>query len=409
MQATVHENDGWDQPPMSTTQPAARKTHRKTRTGCRICKQRKIKCDEGKPSCQNCIRHSVRCDFLPLNSYGNLQPPAGASNAQTLSGYNSPHSGSVPGGDAQSSELNLLDLELLHNFTTATAATLHTDSALKELWKINVPKIGFRYEFVMRGILSLSALHLARYQPEKRDIYLSQAMHHHDFGLRIATSVLSNANEDNASAVYIFSALTLFFTLASPRKQSDFLLVGESGIADWMMLVKGASFIYNSLHDSLLRGSLAPMFILGHRRNELRRESLANIPLQEDPLHDLAQLIQKTTSNQRSKQVYISATELLHSSFTFAYQQGIPGFEAGDVFVWVFRVDDDYLQLLHRHEQEALVIFAFFCVVLHRLESQWWAEGWGVHLISNIYNLLDEEHKLWVRWPVEQIGWIPSH
>ena len=34
--------------------------------------------------------------------------------------------------------LNLLDLELLHNYITSTANTLHTDPAMKTLWKINV-------------------------------------------------------------------------------------------------------------------------------------------------------------------------------------------------------------------------------------------------------------------------------
>lgn len=260
----------------------------------------------------------------------------------------------------------------------------------------------------MRGILSLSALHLARYNPEKRDMYLSQAMYQHDIGLRIATTVLPNASPENASAVYLFSALTLFFTLASPRKSSDLLLVGENGIAEWMLLVKGTSFIMDSLHDSLLKGSLAPMFIAGQRRSDLRQEILANMPAEGDPLYDLAHLVQNTISDQQHKQTYIAAIELLRNSFAFIYQQGIPGFEIGDVFVWVFRVSDDYLELLHTQEQEALVILTFFCVVLRRLDSHWWAEGWSVHLISKIYNLLDEEHKLWVSWPVEQIGWIPN-
>jgi hypothetical protein len=41
--------------------------------------------------------------------------------------------------DVQSTPgLNLLDLELLHNYITSTANTLHTDPAMKTLWKINV-------------------------------------------------------------------------------------------------------------------------------------------------------------------------------------------------------------------------------------------------------------------------------
>jgi hypothetical protein len=34
--------------------------------------------------------------------------------------------------------LNLLDLELLHNYITSTANTLNADPAMKTLWKINV-------------------------------------------------------------------------------------------------------------------------------------------------------------------------------------------------------------------------------------------------------------------------------
>jgi hypothetical protein len=42
------------------------------------------------------------------------------------------------------------------------------------------------------------------------------------------------------------------------------------------------------------------------------------------------------------------------------------------------------------------------------LDSCWWMEGWATHLIAKIYHLLDEEHRLWIRWPIEEIGWIPS-
>jgi hypothetical protein len=27
--------------------------------------------------------------------------------------------------------------------------------------------------------------------------------------------------------------------------------------------------------------------------------------------------------------------------------------------------------------------------------------------MSKIYTLLDDEHKLWIRWPMEETGWIP--
>ncbi|KAK9382923.1 uncharacterized protein V2V93DRAFT_363837 [Kockiozyma suomiensis] len=40
-----------------------RRSHLKSRNGCLICKRRKIKCDEMRPQCRNCVRHNVICSF----------------------------------------------------------------------------------------------------------------------------------------------------------------------------------------------------------------------------------------------------------------------------------------------------------------------------------------------------------
>lgn len=64
-----------------------------------------------------------------------------------------------------------------------------------------MPQIGFAYEFVMRGILAQSALHMAYYKPLKRDFYISLAMFHHQSGLREATEVLANVTEENCTSV----------------------------------------------------------------------------------------------------------------------------------------------------------------------------------------------------------------
>ncbi|KAI1663029.1 hypothetical protein F4813DRAFT_342708 [Daldinia decipiens] len=38
--------------------------HKKSRTGCTRCKQRRVKCDELRPSCGSCSRHAVECVYL---------------------------------------------------------------------------------------------------------------------------------------------------------------------------------------------------------------------------------------------------------------------------------------------------------------------------------------------------------
>lgn len=54
---------------------------------------------------------------------------------------------------------------------------------MKIAWRINVPQVGFSYDFAMRGILALSALHMAHYKPEKRDFYIAQAMAQHQVSI----------------------------------------------------------------------------------------------------------------------------------------------------------------------------------------------------------------------------------
>ncbi|KAH6717726.1 hypothetical protein BKA61DRAFT_476235 [Leptodontidium sp. MPI-SDFR-AT-0119] len=389
---------------------SARKTHRKTRTGCRTCKQRKIKCDEQRPSCNNCIKHSVQCDFLASQAFGGGN---GLPHNSVQSSHASPHGGSAsnfvvgsPDG-GPSSGLNLLDLELLHNYVTSTAFTIHTDPAMKIAWRVNVPQVGFSYDFVMRGILALSALHMAHYKPDKREFYISQAMLQHQTGLRVATEVLASVTKENCTGVYAFSALTIFFTLASPRKAEDLLLVGENGMADWLFLVKGTSFIVNNYEGFLREGLLGPMFISGSRQSALRTQYIAEKSPQDDPLIELSGLVAQNSTDEANKHVYLAAIETLRKSYAFYNRPGPSGYETGDIFIWIFEVTEEFLQLLRGHTQESLTIFAYFCVVLKRLDSHWWMQGWSTHLVSQIWNLLDEEHRLWIRWPLEEIGWLP--
>jgi hypothetical protein len=333
------------------------------------------------------------------SSQASMTPPTVAGTPD-FNSYHPTHSSSLPG-------LNLVDLELLHNYTTSTSATLNSDLALKTLWKINVPQLGFSYDFVMRGILALSAVHMAHYKPDKKDYYMSQAIQHHQLGLRSATSLLSNINEQNCTAVYIFSALTFFFTMGRDRKPGGFLLVGENGVADWLFLVKGTSAIITSSMPHLFQGILGPMFIAGKRRMELREACLAEASESEDPLRELQGYINAMIVDRESIPVYTAAISVLRQSFAFYFKEDGSGFETGDVLVWIFYVSDEYLNRLRKHTQESLVILGFFSAVLRKLDNHWFMEGWATHLISKIYNLLDEEHRLWIRWPIEEIGWIP--
>ncbi|CCH62359.1 hypothetical protein TBLA_0H00680 [Henningerozyma blattae CBS 6284] len=53
---------------VSKTSKGKRKFHNKSKNGCANCKRRRVKCDEGKPTCQKCLNMKLQCVYLPVTA-----------------------------------------------------------------------------------------------------------------------------------------------------------------------------------------------------------------------------------------------------------------------------------------------------------------------------------------------------
>ena len=124
-------------------------------------------------------------------------------------------------------------------------------------------------------------------------------------------------------------------------------------------------------------------------------------------LGDLRHAIQGHVTEPHLLHVYMDAIDELHKSFALAYSGAFEALETTEVFVFLFRVSEEYFRLLQDRTQESLAIFAYFCPITKRLESNWWCKGFSSHLMSEIYVLLDEEHRLWIQWAIEETGSLP--
>ena len=346
-------------------------------------------CDESLPQCHNCIKHSVRCEFLLRSTTPTprlLHHESSSSNTAAFESLDVP-ARNIP---LQLPKLNMLDLELLYNYSTLTATTLQNDTLLQTIMKINVPELGFLHPFVMRGILALSALHMARLKPEMEAVYTTLAMQHHQIGLPVATSSLGNLTEGNCSAVYIFSTLTLYFTLASPRKPGDILIPGEYDTPDWMSLLKGTGFLFRNSQEWLMAGPFGPVFEAGRKRSQVRDKSVAILAPDHDPFVTLDEFIETRAIPHQLKDIYTPAINSLRRTYAFLFEQN-QGLESSDIFIWFFRLEDEYLEVLRQRTQEALIIYAYSSVILHRLDHHWWLKGWALQVISTIFHTINED------------------
>lgn len=207
-----------------------------------------------------------------------------------------------------------------------------------------------------------------------------------------------------------------------------------------MFLLKGTRQFSELLKEDIFGGPLGPIFRHGWRRARILQpddEDRRLVPSQEiEVLHSLWRLVEGSVENDDERRKYRISIRALYphyrmfladlggvgtegdgekspsSNMTGADIEMEMGMRRGmveltDAFMWVYRVSDNLLPYLRVPTQEAVAIFAYFLVLLNRVPDQWWVRGWAEHLISKVYGLLDAEHRLWIRWPIEQLGWLP--
>ncbi|KAI0534491.1 hypothetical protein GGR58DRAFT_516093 [Xylaria digitata] len=125
-----------------------RRPHYKSRRGCLICKQRRVKCNEQFP-CSNCRKRHERC--IQLNT-----AEARRRNAPSTGIPETPNTVVV-----DNTSINLLHLELFYHFQRDLVGTL----AFSEIWQHVLPW-SFQEPYIMCSILCLAATHLSTLRPQ---------------------------------------------------------------------------------------------------------------------------------------------------------------------------------------------------------------------------------------------------
>lgn len=150
---------------ISKKEMVSRKSHLKSRNGCQNCKKRRIKCDERSPSCGNCTKHSIVCNFARKGPTADLQRRHQSNHDDenlTLNTENFSLQERTISSKQIAPSLPVEELELFYHFITATCFTLSDRPKSHELWQKVVPKHAFAHTPLLRGILATSALHLSQ-------------------------------------------------------------------------------------------------------------------------------------------------------------------------------------------------------------------------------------------------------
>ncbi|OKL63614.1 hypothetical protein UA08_01014 [Talaromyces atroroseus] len=190
-----------------------RKSHTKSRNGCRTCKRRHIRCDETFPQCRNCTKHNCRCDYMDVQTTrdDSVQTPKTPLDLLMTPEIDAEIENWRTTGIPPFQELSQCPRNDWHRFSKSTLRLIHHIAGLSidlhrrglghtTVWSACMPRLlalAVMSDFVMNGILALSALHMTYVTGSKDILNLS---HHYrktaSKGLQNALGTFSQANCD---------------------------------------------------------------------------------------------------------------------------------------------------------------------------------------------------------------------
>ncbi|KAJ5211045.1 hypothetical protein N7491_010861 [Penicillium cf. griseofulvum] len=275
-----------------------RKSHTKSRTGCKTCKRRHIRCDETFPQCRNCTKHNCRCDYQDAAANPRGSPPARRGPDLLISPdiemeVDSWHRTGVPPYPellqcprSGWSGLSRTDLRLIHHIIGISIDLHRRGLSGCTVWAQKMPNflaIALGSDFVMSSILSFSAFHLAFVTRDQETRQL--AFHHKVTALQGLQTALGSFSKENCNAILAASVL---LSWQASEHQS------------WVSLQHGISSVLESMHPYWKQESDLAQFIENQRALSTADLSMAGVyqPLDEDMVH-LDQTIQALRMTQK--------------------------------------------------------------------------------------------------------------
>ncbi|KAH7129978.1 hypothetical protein B0J13DRAFT_452073 [Dactylonectria estremocensis] len=380
-----------------------RRTHTKSRLGCTNCKRRKVKvCHCNSPS-------AMRSNFLGTIRARLRNGVASPADPVTMVMTNvseqiapfPPH------------ELRSKDFELMHHYCTITADSLSIRRELQYVWRVVIPREGYRHPFVMHGILAIAAAHKAYLVPNNRKINLALSDYYQTVGSEGFRHTLQHNSSEARSALFCFASIVVLFMFTLPiRSENGRLEDPITSILELIRLLKGIRITQEPVFREIFKSEFAPIIYGIWPVEETgppdRRMPLGDSILPLDTWDALGKLREfcKAEIPSASLKDYLNSIDRLEDTVKLVACAGVH-VEGGAVLAWIYGVEESILVDIGAHRPPALLILSYYVVFLSTLEKNfWYCRGWGRQLTSEIETKVVGEPKCLelFQWPKQRIA-----
>lgn len=270
-------------------------------------------------------------------------------------------------------QCNVNDLELLHFFTTCTYKTLSQIPERQSVWLYIIPQLAFLHDFLLHGLLALSALHLSRGQPDRKDNLSAAALRHHDKSLASFRSAMSKITPQNCDACFSFSTLLVIYAWASSDGTGDLFFSdvsgrpGDDGAAEWVRLLRGVNSLLGIYYFEIRQGPLGKLIHLwdddAKPCPETNPEDTARFTALEQLWNKMPMTISVAEADALRETLEILKETYSYMSLPVPDSGVDPG---GATLSWPIRVPEAYIQMVNRRQPEALICWRIIVCSLIR-------------------------------------------
>ncbi|KAI0454887.1 hypothetical protein F5B21DRAFT_223499 [Xylaria acuta] len=393
-----------------------RRVHYKSRKGCQQCKQRHVKCDEQRPSCLQCSMTARSCSYVYLlNSTAHVpertpslapsvdQSPKSCLVEQSeIRGTVSPPAPAMHGVSQQVFDLS--HLALLHHVESGLLKppSLHLvadkEGARNLLQMIVTSALSTPY--LMDAVLAFAALHLGVLASNltTQHHYRHQAVHLQTRALALYNAARPEITEQNCTSLFLYLSFIGMHMLHDAVTSRTDLLEPLDRFIQFASLYRGVGTVAHCAWHIIRSSELSSIINLIEAADSLQQppESIC------DKLPSLLMEAEDRLGPSSFQACNDAVQSLRH---IFKQRSVLPApISRHIVLAWPVRISTEYLQILRERQPEALVIMAYWAVLLH-YERDFWVFGQGGRfLIEAISNYLGAYWDKWMALPREIIN-----
>ncbi|OTA67863.1 hypothetical protein K449DRAFT_388662 [Hypoxylon sp. EC38] len=366
----------------------ARRAHHKSRAGCTTCKSKKVKCDEATP-CSYCVKRNLPCSLAPT------PPPSQGNerNSTTPDVLSRPH---------EAPSFSFTDFRLYRHFITSTAIAQADDSASVSVWREVVADLATQYPYLLHEILAISALHLRTTVPSEQCAFLERAAQEHQANaISLFRGALASMSVETAPALFACSCLFIPYHFAAAKDPSSLLFNEETGaLAEWLVLIQGCAAITMEHNATLMRSSLRAL--LGNLYTP-KLEDLSSGPT-DARLIDLSSKLPIAHGYKECRESYERTIVRLRVCFYLSDRADSSIDRKNAALRFPPLMDPHFREDLAAKLTAALIVMAYWCVLLHRVEDRWWLKERVQPLLLQIEELVPLEYRSLMEWPMKEAG-----